>query len=283
MLIKLTKVGGLDVSPTERDLVNSGEFRDWADEVWEANRTGPYTIATGNLAAWLSYPVISARYDEIATQLEEQDHATYLPKGTHPTVAAGYKAQMRSYAEAMRANHTAFYNQAVTSAAANGIIVALHPLSRGTININPDDPESEPVVDYRALSNPLEAAVMADMLRFTRSFYMENPINAQYDPVEQLPGKGVQTDEQMADYLSQTLSPTEYHPSGTAAMLPLELGGVVNEELEVYGVDRLRVADASIMPTLVGANTCQTVYAIGEKVCKNCHRPIDDMIDASQY
>lgn len=252
------------------DLVTSGEFRDWADEVWEANRTGPYTIATGNVAAWLSYPVISARYNEIATQLEEQDHAAYLPEGTDPTVVAGYKEQMRSYAEAMRANHTAFYNQVITATASNGIIVALHPLSRGTISINPDDPESEPLVDFRALSNPLDAAVMADMLRFTRSFYFKNSVNEKYDPVELQPGGSVQTDEEISEYLVRTLSPTEFHPSGTAAMLPRELGGVVDEELKVYGVERLRIADASIMPTLVGANTCQTVYAIGEKLCYYC-------------
>jgi choline dehydrogenase len=52
--------------------------------------------------------------------------------------------------------------------------------------------------------------------------------------------------------------PMEYHPSGTCAMLPLELGGVVDEAL--------RVVDASVMPMLPGANTCQTVYAIAEKV-----------------
>lgn len=174
---------------------------------------------------------------------------------------------MLSYAEAMRANHTAFYNQAVVAGGSNGILVDLHPLSRGTINIDPADPEgAEPLVDYRALSNPLDAAVMADMLRFTRSFYLNNSVNAQYDPVEVQPGAEVQTDEEMAAFLAQTLSPSEYHPSGTAAMLPKELGGVVDQELRVYGVERLRVVDASIMPTLVGANTCQTVYAIGEKV-----------------
>ena len=181
---------------------------------------------------------------------------------------------MRSYADAMRSNHTAFYNQVVTSAASNGLLSALHPLSRGTINIDPEDPESEPLVDYRALSNPLDAAVMADMLRFTRSFYFDNPVNEKYDPVELMPGVGVQTDEEMVEYLAQTLSPSVYHPSGTAAMLPKELGGVVDEELKVYGIERLRVADASIMPTLVGANTCQTVYAIGEKVCYNGREPI---------
>lgn len=174
---------------------------------------------------------------------------------------------MRSYAEAMRANHTAFYNQAMVSGASNGILVDLHPLSRGTINIDPDDPEgTEPLVDYRALSNPLDAVVMADILRYTRSFYLNNSINAQYDPVEVQPGAEVQTDEEMAAFLAETLSPSEFHPSGTAAMLPKDLGGVVDQELKVYGVERLRVVDASIIPTLVGANTCQTVYAIGEKV-----------------
>ena len=78
---------------------------------------------------------------------------------------------MLSYAEAMRANHTALHNQAVVAGGSNGILVDLHPLSRGTINIDPADPEgAEPLVDYRALSNPLDAAVMTDMLRFTRSF-----------------------------------------------------------------------------------------------------------------
>lgn len=49
-------------------------------------------------------------------------------------------------------------------------------------------------------------------------------------------------------------------------MLPREFGGVVDEELRVYGVTGLRVVDASIMPTLPGGNTCQTVYAVAEKV-----------------
>ncbi|SPN99109.1 related to alcohol oxidase [Cephalotrichum gorgonifer] len=265
MLTARFTLRSLDVSPKESDLSRGGEFRTWADEVWAANRTGPYSIATGNLAAWLSYPVISARYDEIATRLEEQDHAAYLPEGTDSTVAAGYKAQMLSYAEALRANHTGFYNHAITASPSNGIIVDLHPLSRGTININPENPDAEPLVDYRALSNPLDAAIMADIIRFARSFYMDNAFNAQYDPVESQPGASVQTDEEMATYLARTLSPTEYHPAGTAAMLPKELGGVVDEDLRVYGVAGLRVADASIMPTLVGANTCQTVYAIAEK------------------
>ncbi|KLU87079.1 hypothetical protein MAPG_06084 [Magnaporthiopsis poae ATCC 64411] len=48
-------------------------------------------------------------------------------------------------------------------------------------------------------------------------------------------------------------------------MLPRELGGVVDQQLKVYGVKKLRIVDGSIMPTLPGANTCQTVYAVAEK------------------
>lgn len=187
-------------------------------------------------------------------------------------MVAGYAAQMRSYSQALRGNGTAFYNLCLTGSAGNGALVDLHPLSRGTVNVDPRDPFGlEPVVDYRALANPLDAALMAEMLRFTRRFYFNTTANAQYDPRELSPGPKVQTDEELADYLATSLSPTEYHPAGTCAMMPRDLGGVVDEALRVYGVKNLRVVDASIMPTLPGGNTCQTVYAIAEKVRMDTH------------
>jgi len=241
------------------------DFYRWANQAFETNKTGPLTIATGNLAAWLSFPVISDRYEEMATMLEKQDHAAYLPAGTHETVAAGYKAQMLSFADALRSNHTAFYNLALSGSPGNGIQVDLHPLSRGTVNIDPKSPQAEPVVDYRALANPMDAKVMADIMRFSRKYYL-NEANQKWGAAEVQPGARVTSDEDMADYLARTLSPTEYHPAGTCAMMPLEMGGVVDEELKVYGVGNLRIVDASVFPTLPGANTCQTTYALAEKV-----------------
>jgi choline dehydrogenase-like flavoprotein len=243
------------------------DFYRWANTAFETNKTGPLTIATGNLAAWLSFPVISSRYEEMASMLEKQDSASYLPDGTHDTVKAGYKAQMLSFANALRSNHTAFYNLGLNGSPGNGIQVDLHPLSRGTCNIDPKKPEAEPVVDYRALSNPMDAKVMADIMRYTRKYYL-NEQNQKWGATEVQPGARVTTDEDMADYLARTLSPTEYHSAGSCAMMPLEMGGVVNEELKVYGVERLRIVDASIMPTLPGANTCQTTYALAEKVSR---------------
>jgi choline dehydrogenase len=255
------------MKPSQSDLQGNASFRAWASEAWSKNRGGPNSIATGNAAAWLSYPVISPRWDEISTKLSNQDAAAQLPAGTDPTVVAGYKAQMLSYAYAMRGNKTAFYNSVTTGGNSIGIQVALHPLSRGTVNIDPTNPEGkEPIVDYRALSNPLDKAVMADILRFTRKYHMDNPATARYQASESRPGANVKTDADFDAYLTDTVSPTEYHPAGTCAMMPLNLGGVVDGKLKVYGVKNLRVADASIIPTLPGANTCQTVYAIAEKV-----------------
>ncbi|KAK3349137.1 hypothetical protein B0T25DRAFT_547318 [Lasiosphaeria hispida] len=263
----------LNVHPSGDDMFNNATFLTWAANVWAANKTGPYSIATGNAAAWLSFPVISPRYAEISANLTSQNHASYLPAGTDPTVAAGYRAQMQSYAAALRGNGTAFYNLVLSGGASNGIIVDLHPLSRGTVNIDTADPHGrEPLVDYRALSNPLDVAIMTDILRFTRRYYMNNTLTTQLRPAELVPGAAVTTDAQFADYIEESLSPSEFHPVGTCAMMPRELGGVVDQDLKVYGVQNLRVVDASIIPTLPGANTCQTVYAL------QCEKQAADLI-----
>ncbi|KAH8895511.1 alcohol oxidase [Thozetella sp. PMI_491] len=252
--------------PSQDDLFQNATFRSWAQSVWSANKTGPYSIATGNAAAWLPFRVISPRWEEVAANLASQDHGAYLPADTHSTVVAGYKEQMKSFARALRGNNTAFYNAVISGGSTSGALVDLHPLSRGTVNVNPKDPEgSEPIVDYRTLSNPIDTTLMVDMLRFTRRYYMNTTINKQFSPRENSPGAKVQSDADFASYLADSLSPTEFHPVGTCAMLPKALGGVVDEKLKVYGVNNLRIVDGSIMPTLPGGNTCQPVYAVAEK------------------
>ncbi|KAI6361595.1 hypothetical protein MCOR25_006435 [Pyricularia grisea] len=268
------------IRPVRQDYISNASFRAWADDIWATSRQGPRSIATGNVAAWLSLPVISpTRYAEIADALAAQDPAASLPTGTDPSVIKGYGRQMASYAAAMRRNDTAFYNLVINSGSASGSsvislngrssegwLVALHQLSRGSVNIDPVDPSGRsPVIDYRALSNPLEKDVMVEMIRFTRRFFMENPAMAQYSPAELQPGPGVVSFEALSATLPGTVNPTMAHPVGTCSMMPLDLGGVVDEELRVYGVQGLRVVDGSIMPTIVGANPSQTIYGIAEK------------------
>ncbi|KAK3380793.1 hypothetical protein B0H63DRAFT_544871 [Podospora didyma] len=266
MLQSMYQYRNLKLRPSGDDLFSNATFINWASTVWASNRTGPYSIATGNAAAWLPFPVVSSKSADIAAQLLAQDHASTLPAGTDPTVVAGYRAQMQSYASALRGNGTAFYNSVFTGGSSSGILVDLHPLSRGSVNIDPADPQGrEPLVDYRALSNPLDVVIMTELMRFSRRFYMNNTLTKGWSPVEIIPGNKVVSDREFADYIVDSLSPTEYHPVGTCAMMPREMGGVVDEELKVYGVKNLRVVDGSIMPTLPGGNTCQTVYAIAEK------------------
>ncbi|KAI3338059.1 hypothetical protein F4824DRAFT_509673 [Ustulina deusta] len=254
------------VHPNPTDMYSNQNFSAWAQEIWRANKTGPYSLGVGNAAAWLGMPVIAPNtFEEIASKLENLDYSTSLPSSTHPTVLAGYKAQMKNMAAAIRSPNTAFYNHVLTGGASSGTIVDLHPLSRGTVNINTADPfGSEPVVDYRALTNPVDLDIMVEILRFTKRYYFETRLR-DLGPRQLQPPDYVKEPDDLKSFLRQNVNPSYFHPVGTCAMMPRELGGVVDERLKVYGVKGLRVVDASIMPVLVGANTCQTTYAIAEK------------------
>ncbi|KAI1080142.1 putative GMC oxidoreductase [Whalleya microplaca] len=253
--------------PNPMDMFTNQNFSAWAQELWTANKTGPYSMGIGNAAAWLGMPVISPEnFESIATKLETQDHAAQLPPDTDPAVIAGYTAQMKNMAASMRSPNTAFYNHVLTGSGSSGTLVDLHPLSRGTVNIDPTDPFGrEPVVDYRALSNPVDLDVLVEMMRFTRRYFFETRLRDLGPRQLQPPDDVAEDPEALVGFLRRNLSPSEFHPAGTCAMMPRELGGVVDEELRVYGVRNLRVVDASIMPVLPGANTCQSVYAIAEK------------------
>lgn len=176
---------------------------------------------------------------------------------------------MRALATSIRSTNTAFYSMSLTgSSTVGGSNILLHPLSRGSVNINTTaspDASSEPIVDYRALSNDIDLDILVEFVRFTRRYHFETSLAA-YGPRETMPGAEVVERDDIAGYIRGSVTPTEFHPSGTCAMLPRELGGVVDEALRVYGVESLRVVDASVIPLLPGANTCQTVYAVAEKV-----------------
>jgi choline dehydrogenase len=207
-------------------------------------------------------PVVSpGRFAELAALVAEQDPAALLPAGTDPTVVAGYKAQLKAMSASMVGKGTTFLNAVLKGGPIAGALFNMHPLSRGTISIDPSDPFGKaPLVDYRAMTNPADALIMAEMLRFMRRYWF-NTTNAALGPVESNPGSRVQTDEDIRNWLAESLTPTEYHPAGGCSMLPLSLGGVVDQRLRVYGTKGLRVVDASIMPTLPGANTCQTMLS----------------------
>ncbi|KAK6849257.1 oxidoreductase [Apiospora arundinis] len=171
----------------------------------------PYSIGIGNVAAWLGMRAISPeRHETIASKLEAQDHAAYLPPDTDPTVIAHSTASPYP-----------------APACPAGPLYFCTPLSRGSVQLNtsaPDPAASEPIVDYRTLSNPLELEILTEFVRFTRAYHFNTSLAA-YDPHELMPGVNVTSDEDIGAYIRRSLSPSEYHPSGTAAMLPVSWEG----------------------------------------------------------
>ncbi|KAK4188931.1 pyranose dehydrogenase [Podospora australis] len=252
--------------PFQDALFNNATFMAEARAEFEANRTGPLSVASGNAGAWIPLPVVSpSRWREIATRYENQNPAAYLPAGTDKTVVAGYKAQILANAKAMRSRDSASMNWFLRGSYQEGALVYLHPASRGTVFLDPANPFfGPPRVDYRALTNPIDVDVLVEFTHFVRRFFRESRLK-NYDPVELLPGTQAQTAQQITDWIKQTMIPSCFHPIGTASMLPLSLGGVVDEKLRVYGVQGLSVVDASVIPDSPGSYTQQTVYAIAEK------------------
>lgn len=131
--------------------------------------------------------------------------------------------------------------------------------------MNPSNPSGGPVIDWRVFSNPLDVEYGIETLIFNRK-YVNTPTLEPLKPVETGPGPNVTDSAALKEYVHATSGPTSFHVCGTAAMLPRELGGVVDSELRVYGTKGLSIVDASIMPLIPSAHLSATVYAVGEKV-----------------
>lgn len=223
----------------------------------------PRTMAAPNLGAWIGLPVVSDEYEDIVTRYEAQQPDEFLPEGTHESVVAGYAEFQKLHAKLLRSKNVNLLWLPIMGAP-GGIVMSMHVVSHGTINIDPADPQNEPIVDYRALSNPVDLDIMVENIRFMRKF-MNSPALIEYGPQETSPGADVD-DEDLREWVRTVLIPTNFHPIATAAKKPKEMGGVVDEQLKVHGVERLRIVDGSIMPLLPGANTQSSVYMIAEKV-----------------
>ena len=228
-----------------------------------------HPIPTGGtnpvLGTFIGLPAVSpSNFAAIAQKFAKQDPAAYLPPSTHPHVLAGYARQKALWARAMLSPGVTFFEYILNASPTFGAPQNLHPMSRGTVTIDPANPSGPMRVDYRGLSNPIDLDIMVEILKFIRR-YMTTGELEQYAAVETIPGPTYDTDEKLATWARSQINPSVFHPVGTTAMMKRELGGVVDDELLVYGVKRLSVVDAGIMPTTLGATPSMTVYAIAEK------------------
>jgi choline dehydrogenase len=138
----------------------------------------------------------------------------------------------------------------------------MRPLSRGYVEAKSGDPREAPAINPRYLSEQTDRRAIVGGLRFIRRLFAA-PSLAKYLDREILPSERVSTDEELLDYARQKGS-TVYHATCTCKM-----GGdamaVVDDQLRVHGLERLRVIDASVMPTVTSTNTNAPTIMIAEK------------------
>ena len=140
----------------------------------------------------------------------------------------------------------------------------LRPLSRGFVRIKSADPHTYPVIQPNYLSTEHDRKVAVDSMKLTRKICAAEAL-AKYRPEEFMPGPLVQTDEEMAD-AAGNIGTTIFHPVGTCKMGPAsDVDAVVDARLRVHGIARLRVVDASIMPTITSGNTNSPTVMIAEQ------------------
>lgn len=134
----------------------------------------------------------------------------------------------------------------------------LNPESRGEVTLASPDPMALPAVQFNFFSAEGDRERLRRGFRFIRRFF-EAPPAAALIAAELAPGGKVQSDDEIDGWLRESLI-SAGHPVGTCAM-----GSVVDHQLKVSGVEGLRVADASVMPTIIRGNTHAPTVMIAEK------------------
>lgn len=146
------------------------------------------------------------------------------------------------------------------------------PHSTGSVRLSGPDVDTAPVVQPNYLGEEIDRQVLVSACCKTRAL-LESAAMARYFDVEQSPGKAVQSDDEWLDF-ARTTGSTVFHPCGTARMGPAsDPGTVVDPSLRVHGLDRLRIADASIMPGIPSANTAASTMVIGAKAAELIRSP----------
>ena len=143
-------------------------------------------------------------------------------------------------------------------------VAVLRPATRGTLELASADPAARPVMRPQFLEDRADVETLIRGLREARRI-LSMPALARYAGDEVLPGATVESDDQIEAYIRANVG-TTYHPVGTCKMGPAgDEMAVADGELLVHGIDGLRVADASIMPSIIGGNTAAPAMMIGER------------------
>ncbi|GAA5883723.1 hypothetical protein JCM16303_004791 [Sporobolomyces ruberrimus] len=242
-----------------------------ADPSFLQTALGQYAHGQGILTEALS-PLAYIKLDQFLSKADLAKIDELRSQASNPQLSPVQFAATSSLFEADKVNFLELLGINVyfgnSTATANTTYISLagclqHALSRGSVHIKSAEPLSAPLIDPAYLQSPLDLFLLAKSAQFIRKVASQ-PALAQYIESEAEPGLDVQTDAQFEAWIRSVVR-TEYHPVGTAAMLPRKDNGVVDPWLSVYGTRNVRVVDMSIAPIHVASHTQSLAYAIAEK------------------
>jgi len=142
----------------------------------------------------------------------------------------------------------------------------LRPKSRGHIGLKSADPFADPLIQPNYLSHDDDVAELLGALKLGRRIMQSPAMRPLNNGTELEPGLATSSDAQLIEFI-RNKAETIYHPVGTCKM-GADPMAVVDDRLRVHGIANLRVADASIMPRLIGGNTNAPTMVIGEKAAR---------------
>ena len=234
--------------------------------MYNESRSGPYVLTRG-LSTNLALPSLcdaTAQCKSIVSAAEKNDAVQFLPRDTHRTVVKGYELQRKLTLRQLAGDTPMAMIHWDT---ANSVrMYFLKPLSRGTVAINSTNPLEPPLIDFQTMVDPADFDLVVAAFLKNRHI-MSQPTMAVLGPQEASPfANNIANEAQLKEILRGVVEPSSAHQCGTAAMMPKELGGVVDPQMNVYGVKGLRVIDTSYWPMALTSAPTATTYASGEKV-----------------
>ncbi|KAI0309495.1 GMC oxidoreductase-domain-containing protein [Amylostereum chailletii] len=128
------------------------------------------------------------------------------------------------------------------------VVLVIHSLSRGSVHIPSSNPADAPAIGPNYLDHPVDLEMLTSGVKLALKLFNTDPVK-HATVAHVMPSQGIcdQGDSALKAYVKETVG-CSFHPLGTASMLPRDEGGVVDENLKVYGTSNLRVIDCSILP-----------------------------------